>query len=470
MANPLVSVIIPAYNAAHFLPSAIESVRWQEYEPIEILIVDDGSTDNTEEVVGGLGDNIRYFRQENSGPSAARNRAISEARGEFIGFLDADDQWPRQKLSLQLGRFYAEPDLEVVLGRIQFIALPGRELPKIEFEGPDNSLTHVHLGSGLYRRSAIDRVGPFNESLRFCEDVDWFLRAREAGLPMRILQPITLLYRLHSDNMTMDRESSFRGTAVVLKHSLDRRRKQDGTAKPLPRWFSYDEWWPGTPPLVSVIVPAYNAERFVGHAIRSILAQDYSPIEILVVDDGSTDHTAAAVQEFGPRVRFLRQANAGAGAARNRGIEHATGRYIAFLDADDLWEPGKLSRQMELLEADPSCSFLFGQVQQYRDGAGNVGDPAGGCLPGTMLARREAVDAIGPLRTDLKVGEFVDWIARARDAGFETRVEPNVWLRRRIHGDNLVTREHSSQSDYLRVIKAAMDRRRAAARPPRGES
>jgi len=463
MANPLVSVVIPVYNAAHFLPHAIESIRAQEYDSLEIIVVDDGSSDNCAHVAQSLGSDVRYERQENRGPSAARNRGLALAHGEFIAFLDADDKWPVHKLSVQLGRLLAEPQLDLVLGRIQYVALPGGELPAYQFEGPENTITHVHLGSGLYRKRAFDRIGGFDESIRFCEDVDWFLRARENGLAMRILRTTTLLYRLHDQNMTRDRDSPDRLLTHVLKRSMDRRRTSQGAVPSLAGWLSYDEWLNGAPPLVSVVMPAYNAERHIGEALESVLAQTYAPIEIVVVDDGSSDATAEAVRRFGPRVRFTAQTNAGAGAARNRGVAMASGRYIAFLDADDSWPPEKLARQVEILQQNPACDLVFGQVQQFYDGGADLGGPEPGILPGTLLARREAFDRVGPLTETLKLGEFIDWYARAREAGLNTRMEATVWLRRRIHEDNLGVRERASRSDYLRVLKAAMDRRRQSA-------
>jgi glycosyltransferase involved in cell wall biosynthesis len=292
--------------------------------------------------------------------------------------------------------------------------------------------------------------------------VDWFLRARESGLAMRILRTTTLLYRLHDQNMTRDRESPDRLLTHVLKRSMDRRRT-DGGVPSLAGWLSYDEWSEGAPPLVSVVIPAYNAERHIVEALEGVLAQTYRPVEIVVVDDGSTDATAEAVRRFGPRVRFTTQINAGAGAARNRGVAMATGRYIAFLDADDSWPPEKLARQVEILEQNPGCDLVFGQVQQFIHGGEDLGGPEPGILPGTLLARREAFQRVGPLAEDLKLGEFIDWYARAREAGLSSRIESDVWLRRRIHEDNLGVRERASRGDYLRVLKAALDRRRQSA-------
>jgi glycosyltransferase involved in cell wall biosynthesis len=464
MPNPLVSVIIPAYNAARFLPNAVASVRRQAYAPLEILIIDDGSRDNCARVAAESGEAVRYVRQEQSGPAAARNRGLELAQGEFIGFLDADDEWPEQKLSIQMSRLLAEPELDVVLGRVRYVALEGGEIPDYIFEGPDHELTNVHLGSGLYRRRAFDKVGNFDASLHYCEDVDWFLRARELRLRLRILRPVTLIYRLHGDNMTRHRERADQYLPMALKRSIDRRRRLGADANvPLDRWFSYDEWWQGTRPLVSVIVPVFNGARYVREALDSILRQTYQPVEAIVVDDGSTDETGKVLDEFGPRVRRAGQAHSGQSVARNHGVELATGRYLAFLDADDLWPEEKLAAQVTILEADPQCDLLFGHVEQFRQNAGAPSEPVPGHLPGTLLVRRDVWLRVGPLRSDVKVGEFLDWLLRSREQGMHERMDRRVWLRRRIHGDNLGVRERHASGDYVRLLKEAMDRRRRPA-------
>jgi glycosyltransferase involved in cell wall biosynthesis len=464
MPNPLVSVIIPAYNAARFLPDAVASVRRQSYAPLEILIVDDGSQDNCARVAAESGEGVRYVRQEQSGPAAARNRGLELAQGEFIGFLDADDEWPEQKLSIQMSRLLAEPELDVVLGRVRYVALEGGEIPDYMFEGPDHDFGNVHLGSGLYRRRVFDTVGNFDASLHYCEDVDWFLRARELRLRLRILRPVTLIYRLHGGNMTRNRERADQYLLIAFKRSMDRRRRLGADAKvPLDRWFSYDEWWQGTRPLVSVIVPVFNGARYVREALDSILRQTYQPVEVIVVDDGSTDETGKVLDEFGPRVRRAVQAHSGQSAARNRGVELATGRYLAFLDADDLWPEEKLAAQVAILEGDPQCDLLFGHVEQFRQNGGAPSQPMPGHLPGTLLARRDVWLRVGPLRSDVKVGEFLDWLLRSRGLGMRERMDGRVWLRRRIHGDNLGVRERDARGDYVRLLKDAMDRRRRPA-------
>jgi glycosyltransferase involved in cell wall biosynthesis len=238
----LVSVIIPVFNAASFLPQAVASIDRQGYHPLEIIVVDDGSTDNTAEVARSLASVSRYLYQENKGPSAARNLGLKQATGEFIAFLDADDQWPLGKLDLQLGRLRAEPQLDVVLGRIQYISLPGAAAIDLVFETEDRTLTHVHLGSGVYRRPVFERVGLFEESLRYSEDVDWFMRAREEDISMVILGDVTLLYYLHAGNMTREMTVERSNLAAVMRLSLERRRRR-GVGRPvhLKSWSHYDE-------------------------------------------------------------------------------------------------------------------------------------------------------------------------------------------------------------------------------------
>ncbi len=238
----LVSVIVPAYNAAHFLPQAIASIERQHYHPLEIIVIDDGSTDNTAEVVRHLPSVSHYLQQENRGPSAARNLGLKHAQGEFIAFLDADDEWPAGKLDLQLGRLRAEPHLDVVLGRIQYISLPGAQDLDLPFETADRTLTHVHLGSGVYRKPVFDRIGLFEESLRYSEDVDWFMRAREEDISMVILGEVTLLYQLHAGNMTRQMSAERSSLGIVMRRSLERRRSR-GSGRPvqLKPWSAYDE-------------------------------------------------------------------------------------------------------------------------------------------------------------------------------------------------------------------------------------
>ena len=241
-AKPFISVIVPVYNGAMFLSEAVESAYCQKYDPMEIIVVDDGSTDDTAKVAMSMGKDIRYIYQRNSGPASARNTGLRMACGEIIGFLDADDLWPANKLDIQLTRLIENPGLDIIMGRIQYIKMPGAPDINIQFEGPENTLAHVHLGSGLFKKSVFDEVGMFDELLLHCEDHDWFLRAREMNVSIAILKEITLYYRVHAYNMSHNEDRGKQYMFKTLKKSLDRRRKQGrGEVRELSDWFEFDD-------------------------------------------------------------------------------------------------------------------------------------------------------------------------------------------------------------------------------------
>jgi glycosyltransferase involved in cell wall biosynthesis len=218
-------------------------------------------------------------------------------------------------------------------------------------------------------------------------------------------------------------------------------------------------------PLVSVVVPAYNAEKFLAEAIDSILAQTHTNTEIIIVNDGSTDRTAVVAEGYGDRVKLIHRENGGIGPARNTGIEQVTGEFIALLDADDIWEPQKLAQQLALLEAEPEVAMVFGQMVQFAsEGPAlpeELAKAAPAMLPGLLLIRTEAFHRVGPFAADYKLGEFIDWSARANEVGLQSKIIAEVFLRRRYHANNTGRTAADSRGDYARVLKAALDRRRA---------
>ena len=211
---------------------------------------------------------------------------------------------------------------------------------------------------------------------------------------------------------------------------------------------------------VAVVIPAFNAGAYLGEAIASVMAQGPAVAQLVVVDDGSADDTAEVAASF-PGVTLLRQVNRGIGAARNAGVRAVTGQFLAFLDADDLWPAGRLAVMLESLRTNASVDAVFGTAVEF--GAGpEDGEPTFGQLAGTMLIRRAAFDRVGAFREDVKVGEFIDWWARAEEAGVRHAALPDVVLRRRIHTTNTGIVQAGSRQDYVRVLRAALERRRGA--------
>jgi glycosyltransferase involved in cell wall biosynthesis len=238
-------------------------------------------------------------------------------------------------------------------------------------------------------------------------------------------------------------------------------------------------------PLVSVIMPAFNAQAFIRQAVVSVLAQDYPHIELIVVDDGSTDGTLQALAEFAGQVRvpvrIESQANAGPAAARNRGLATARGELIAFLDADDLWLPGKLKAQVNYLQQHPDVAVVFGGFKRWEaqaDGEFDVPPLTGGAVPAhepttqpsgwiysdllldsvvhiiTALVRKPVFDAIGSFDESLSTGEDYDfWLRASRRYRIDQLARTVAWYR--IHAAS-ITKMPRAESNEYRVLHAAL--------------
>ena len=229
-------------------------------------------------------------------------------------------------------------------------------------------------------------------------------------------------------------------------------------------------------PLVSVIIPVFNGAAYLAEALDSVFLQTRLPDEVVVVDDGSTDATATVARRFENRIRYVRQEHGGIGPARNRGLRESTGPLVAFLDHDDLWTEEKLDLQVRALEASPATCMVFGLVEEFvspdlpahervrlllRKGR----HP--GYLVGAMLARRSAFAAVGEFPATFRAGEFVDWYLRAVEAGVPHALLPRVVLRRRLHMTNTGRGAIGARTDFARVLKNSLDRRRCSVAAPR---
>lgn len=221
---------------------------------------------------------------------------------------------------------------------------------------------------------------------------------------------------------------------------------------------------------VSAIIPVFDGAAYLGEAITSVLGQTRPPDELLIVDDGSTDDSARLARRLAPEALVDSAPHAGIGAARNRGLDLAQkGNLIAFLDADDVWTPDKLERQLAALARDSSVDIVTGMVEHFYSAdldstvRRRIECPAGPMVGhhfGAMLIRRRAFEQAGRLRTDLVVGEVIDWCARASDLGVRTTVLPGVVMKRRLHAANHGRRQRQAAPDYARLLKFSLDRRR----------
>lgn len=221
-------------------------------------------------------------------------------------------------------------------------------------------------------------------------------------------------------------------------------------------------------PLVSTIIPVYNGEKYLAEAIESVLTQTYQDMEIIVVDDGSTDDTEGVAKSF-KEIKYCLIPHSGAGEARNHGISQSCGEFLSFLDADDLWVSHKTERQLEEFRKDPALDMVFGHVEQFHEKKeveipGNL-KVVPGYNAGTMMIRRGSFDRAGEFPIHWEVGEFIDWYARAREKGLTGILVSDIVLKRRIHDKNMGITFYHSRKDYVKILKNSLDRKRQEKKP-----
>lgn len=221
-------------------------------------------------------------------------------------------------------------------------------------------------------------------------------------------------------------------------------------------------------PNISVIIPVFNAEKYISEAIQSVIGQTYNAYEIIVVDDGSTDQSAQLIHEF-REVSYHYKPNSGLSSTLNFGLQKVKGDYIAFLDADDYWSLDKLERQIKEFEINPKLEIVFGHHKRFYnksteeltvDEMTDMLRTLPAFFKASLLVKVESFFKVGLFDETIVMGDFLDWYRRAIDMNLSMKLISDVVLYRRVHNENmsLVNKEHIS--DYVKIMKASLDRRR----------
>lgn len=221
---------------------------------------------------------------------------------------------------------------------------------------------------------------------------------------------------------------------------------------------------------ISVVIPAYNAERFIGETLRSVFEQTRLPDEVIVVDDGSSDRTEDLVRSFSG-ITYCKQSNGGTAAALNTGIQMANSKYLALLDHDDIWIPEKLERQIIELNQNKDISMVFTMIENFfsswistelKSKIETPTTPQVGIHKSSLFIKKEDFLKVGLFSTKSHTQELLDWFARAKEMGLKEMVIREVLVKRRIHGTNQTLLNKEMKSDFPKVLKAILDRRRSA--------
>ncbi len=382
----LISIVIPCYNQAQFLAEAVRSVIHQTYKDWEIIVVNDGSTDDTRIVAESLAreyhkSRISIINQSNQGLANSRNRGIQAAKGKYILPLDADDMLHPLMLQKTAGLLESRPEISIAYTDMQMFGAENRVANFGSFDLNRLLCHNIIPYCSLYRREVWKETGGYNPNMIWgYEDWDFWISCAERGYRGEKVSELLFLYRVKTSSMytsALEHDLELKAQIVANHPALfdpetlkaakslleTKQSATDGHRNSAPSPIGTQEAVEDSSlPLVSVIVPTYNRPEQLAEALKSILAQTYKNLEIIVVNDCGQD-VAHVVDSLNQRnnIRYIRHdINKGLAAARNTGIRAAEGKYIAYLDDDDIYYPNHV---------DALASFLIrsGHKVAYAD-------------------------------------------------------------------------------------------------------
>lgn len=389
--RPKVTIMIPAYNASKYLKEAIDSALAQTYPNIEIMVINDGSKDNgkTEKIAKSYGNKIKYFYKKNGGVSTALNFGISRMTGDYFSWLSHDDRYYPDKIERQMNYLeennligkkvilYSDYDLMDNRSRVFATSIKNHEelVQKPEYCLLRGSINGLAL---LIPKEAFKECGVFDENLKCAQDYELWERMQKKYKFIH-QEGILVTTRLHeaqqgNTSSKMETEGNEFWTNLIKHTSKEKREELEKTEYNfLAEMYKFMQTTPYGLTVeyiqkemqkiekeniekinnikVSVIIPFYNRIPLVINAVKSVLNQTHKNIEIILVNDGSTDSIEKIediVNKYENQIKLISfKKNMGASHARNSGIKEATGEYIAFLDSDDLFKEKKIEKQLK---------------------------------------------------------------------------------------------------------------------------
>ncbi|MCP3178429.1 glycosyltransferase [Desulfuromonas sp. KJ2020] len=350
--SPKVSVLLSVYNGEKYLPEALDSIFAQTFQDFELIVVDDGSTDRTPEILLQYRDSrtLIYRNQENMGLTRSLNLGLKFCRGDYVARMDADDISAPQRLERQVRFLEENPDHALVGSSYCILDDDGKKTGLVEVLTDSESLKKGLIqqnwfghGSVVMRRKALESVGGYNEEYLYAQDYDLFLRISEHFEVANLSAPL-FFWRKALGGISQRKAQEQQAFAqLARREAIARRQRLKSGARESVE----------NKPKVSVIVPTYNRLEILREALQSILAQSYHDFEIIVVNDaGAPVEEVIASLDVEGRITYVRHSlNKGLAAARNTGIQNARGKYIAYLDDDDIFFPNHIELLVNHLES-----------------------------------------------------------------------------------------------------------------------
>jgi glycosyltransferase involved in cell wall biosynthesis len=355
---PLVTVIVPCYNQAQYLPEAVASVAAQTLADLEIIIVNDGSPDDTSQVARGLmkkyaGRRIRLLEKKNGGLAGARNAGIRSAAGAYILPLDADDRIEPAMLERTAALLEENPGMAIAYTDVSHFGVVQKTIQAAEYDFKKLCLGNQLNYCSLYRWEAWERAGGYNPNMIWgYEDWNFWISCGERGLRAQRIPGALLQYRVKDASMYTAAAANDKAlrARIVLNHPDLYNAPEVSAARAI--WSQPAMPDPPAAPKVSVVMPTRNRPGFLARALQSVLDQTLQDFEILVANDRGID-VSGVIARFSSRARIIylaEPAGKGIAAARNSGMRAASGKYIAHLDDDDLFHPNHLETLVSFLE------------------------------------------------------------------------------------------------------------------------
>ena len=403
--HPLVSIVIPIYNGANYMREAIDSALAQTYCNIEVIVINDGSTDDTEAVAKSYGDRVRYFSKPNGGVSTALNIGIENMRGDYFSWLSHDDLYCLDKIEKNLIAVQEYP-MRIVYSDYDSIDENGSYISTVSAKNLHRAANYefglfpilsglIHGCTLLIHRSQFEKYGLFDENLRTTQDYALFFRMLR-GQSLIYIPEALVKGRNHKKQTTYTSDKTIPECEILwidMFKSLtcDEMRVLGGSKRHF--WinqapfmkevtpyekataFAYDRLRESTDELrdglVSIITPFYNRIPLVIRSVLSVQQQSYQNWELILVNDGSTDDISEieSYVSLENRIQLIScTCNSGVAHARNTGLDAASGTFIAFLDSDDTWEPQKLKKQLQYMLENNYCASHTNYYRVDEDG------------------------------------------------------------------------------------------------------
>ncbi|TET69782.1 MAG: glycosyltransferase, partial [Candidatus Aminicenantes bacterium] len=477
----LVSAIVSTYNSEKFIRGCLHDLENQTIaDKLEIIVVNSGSQENEEAIVHEYQqkhNNIVYIKTEQrEGIYAAWNRAIKVARGTFLTNANTDDRHREDALEIMAETLLANPDVALVYGDQICTDTPNGtfanhhaiEMARRAEYSHERLLFGCCVGSQpMWRKSLHTELGYFDDTLTCAGDWDFWLRISiSSRYKFKHIPEFLGLYYYNENGIEHGRKIH-----SLYERYIVGKRYGNPYISVIPLYTSKDN------PLVSVIMPAYNAADYIAEAIESVLIQNYRNFELIVIDDGSTDNTKDIVTNFkDDKIKYFYKNNGGPSGARNLAINKSKGQYIMPLDADDMMTPDFITKHLAEFEKYPEVDLVYCDVllidgnsnpirimnkPEYQDRRHLIRDlfRAGHpIIPFRFGIKRSVFDKIGFYDEDLLIGEDYDMMRRFVKAGLKAHHLSEPLHLRRMYADSL-SRNCSAQKakSHFDVVKRFTD-------------